>query len=1106
MKKIFLLIPVLAFALMTKADVISITPTSPYDDHDNLRLALHYANDGDIIEMGGGIYEESNENYIALDAKNVIVRAAAGQNVIIKPHVPFTISGGARAEIQGVKIDASELCSLSSYSHLMYPSDDAANNRLILDGCEIYGYAEGKAVIASRGSNKLDSLTINNCKFYNHTTRSCVFLENTENKGLVITNSTFYNIATSTADFNAGIIDNRNASAKVRFDHCTFYNVIPMNTDYSCVSKITLSDGIVSNCIFMLPSAQDGVRAMRGVIANNCLTYNYIKDNGTGIHSSVTQNNCFQADPLFADAANGDFSLAGNWITMNLSPARGAATDGFDLGDPRWAVAETLPSTDFASAYDLLGTKALLSGNIELNESDHIKYKGSQVAGSAKWKLHISRACAIGAVADREAESTSGCTLTLTAYDADGNEVSAITAARSDNDNDINFPGCLYIPEEGDYTIILTNSVEYSGAILEKITLSYMGGAVQAMPGTTDIDEAWFIGGTRADGKITFTSGHVNDGWAKWNVSFASAANYNVYLNVNSGNGKKFTVALQDANGNDVVPSLYLNGGAQGTPVALEMGAMEVPAGSYILKVTNAEAWSDAEILSVTFAYAGGAAIDLSKTTPASLLANADAILSDDWSIDAGKIVHPESKALTGWAKWNVDCADAANYNVTVNISSDNGHLMKVEVFEGENNTAIHTLNETSATQYHTGDQAINLGNIALEDKEYVFKVSNTGEYSHVQIASIVITYVGGAVVNIPTAEIPLVDAIRSTRAFIDAEGLHFTDAEHLSTISDEWAKWNIAVASEGLYKFTAHCSSTNYSNLTIAVYDGETELYTYTPQYTYKQDDKEISSPEWLLEAGNYVLKLSNPANNSNGYLLSLSASVADNIIILDEMAMDNSVIHANNGENAKKIMIKRTFVAGMYNTICLPFSDWNSSLELIFGTGYELLELESAELEGDVLNLMFNSVTELGHGRPYLIKPTQDVVNPIFGTGHTIDERTDGYNVKSCTNADFIGSFIKGEVPAGEDNLFLGPDNTLYFSNSATPIKGFRAYFQVKVPNPQQVIKRANIVTKPAVPTNIGTVNSQEPAKTQKLLRDGQLIIIRDGVQYNAFGVKVK
>ena len=960
MRKLFLLIPLLAFALLANADVTSIDNSTP----DALRLALHYANDGDIIEMAGGIYEESNSNYIAFNAKSVTVRAAAGQNVIIKPHVPFTVSGGGRAEIQNVKIDASELCSMSSYSHLMYPDDESDNNRLILNGCEVYGYAVGKAVIASRGSNKLDSLIINNCKFYNHTTRSCVYLENTENKGLIITNSTFYNIATGTESFSAGIIDDRNASAKVRVDHCTFYNVVAQNTDYAAVGKIAISDGIVSNSIFMLPTNTDGERAIRGVAtANNCLTYNYIKDSNTGIHSSVTKNNCFQADPLFANAASGDFTLANNWVTMNISPAIGAGTDGSDLGDPRWSTAGTLPSTDFASPYLLKGDKAKLSGNIWYDDvNDYLYGDGghNKVYGTATWKLHTERACVLQVALNINAGNTSGHTIRIEILDADGNSVGEFAEATS------TLPGVLSIPAAGDYTIILHNDTEWSSALIDNITLSYIGGAVQNMPGTTDIDEAWFSSnGTRANGKISYSS-------------------------ISSG----------------------------------------------------------------------------------------------------------------CWAKWNINVANAGTYNVTVNIQNEYGHNYAVEFLKEGESTPI-SIDEGETKYGHDATlYPVEVGAVALEAGNYKMKVSNA--IGDAALLNVTLTYAGGGVVNIP-GTIGLTDAILSTRAFIDAEGLHFTDNDHLSTISGEWAKWNIAVASEGLYKFTAHCSSTNYSNLTIAVYDGDTELYTYTPQYTYNQADKEISSPEWLLGAGNYVLKLSNPANNSNGYLLSLSASVADNIIILDENATDNSVIHANNGESAKKILLKRTFVAGMYNTICLPFSDWNSSLELVFGTGYELLELESAVLEGDVLNLNFNPVTELGHGRPYLIKPTQDVVNPIFGTGHTINEST-GYNIKSGTNADFIGTFIKGTIPAGEDNLFLGANNLLYFSDNATPIKGMRAYFQVKgVPHPSQAIKHANIIANDQVVTSIDFTKG-ENNKVMKAIENGQLIIIRNGERFTVQGQRIQ
>ena len=731
MKKSLLLIPLFLFSLMASGATVSINNSTA----DALRLALNSANDGDIIEMAAGTYEESNSNYIAFNAKSVTVKAADGATVIIKPHVPFIVSGGARAEIKGIKIDASELCSLDSYSHLMYPSDDADNNRLILDGCEVYGYTVGKAIIASRGSNKLDYLTINNCKFYNHTTRSCVYLENTENKGLTITNSTFYNIATGTESFSAGIIDDRSSTATVRVDHCTFYNVVAQNTEFAAVGKINITDGIVSNSIFMLPTNVDGERAIRGLAqANNCLTYNYIKESNWGIHSSSTKTNCINGkDPLFANAASGDFTLANNWVTMNISPAIGAGTDGSDLGDPRWHTAGTLPSTNFASAYDLLGTKAMLTGNIELNASDHIRYKGSQVAGSAKWKLHISKACAISAVADREAESTSGCTLTLTVYDADGNEIDATTAARSDNDNDINI-GNLYIPEEGDYTIVLSNSVEYSGAILEKITLTYVGGAVQTIASATnttvDVSEAWYsAGGSRADGKISFPGDLIATSWIRWNVHVAETKYYDITVNFASDNGHNLGVRLF----NDARSIALSEGGQTSAASPQELGRVSIPAGDYTMEVTNPVSHSHAQLISVLFAPVAASATELPNTLDFS-----NAVLSDRAHVTEGNLYFApigDTNPAGEWASWAVTTDHDGTFLFSMGVNSTNGQSYRISIYDDTDNLIDSFEKKVSSNTAATIKHYFNLaaGN-------YFVKVENTTAWSHGYLTSLVVT------------------------------------------------------------------------------------------------------------------------------------------------------------------------------------------------------------------------------------------------------------------------------------------------------------------------------------------------------------------------------
>ena len=963
MKKLFLLIPALVLSLITNAAVININTGTA----DALRKALNSASDGDIIEMAAGTYVESNENYIAFAGKHVTVRAAEGANVLIQPQVPITVSGGGCAHFENVKIDASRLTELASwYSHLMYSSDGADNNRLILDGCEVYGFNLNSSAIhcaSNTGTDpqKLDAVTFNNCYFHN-CTKSILFLENTNAVSVNISNSTFANIAQGATDsYWASNIFIKSSTASILVDHCTFYNVLAMTTDYGAIKVPDATDVVVSNCIFSMPDSYSGGRAVyngHGEV-NNCLTFNYSKDSGhEGIHSGPSRSACiFNQDPLFTDAANGDFHIT------DASPAYLVGPDNKSLGAKRWWPAA--PQTDFATAYDLVGSKAGLVGNIRLNGNNNIEYYDNLVAGTAVWEIEATRACALKAVIDMETGSASGSIFQIKVYKENGDEVGTLDASYKEDDQDIEMSGSVSLPEAGIYTFKLFNNEEWSSAKVEKITLSYVGGAT----------------------------------------------------------------------------------------------------------------------------------IDLSKTTPASLLANADAILSDDWIIDGGKITHDESKALTGWAKWNIACADDATYNVTVNISSDNGHLLRVEVFENEANPAIYTLNETETTHWSTGPLAVDLGSITLSERSYVIKVSNTQSSSHVEIASIDITYVGGAVVNIPTATVPLNDAILNGGATRDGEGLHFKN--------DQYVEWNIHATTQGLYTFAATCTSSNYSNLTIKVKQGASELFTYTPAYTYT-GGKTISSPRWLLDEGDYTLQLINPTEGS-GYVSALSATAEADVFILDENTEDDGSIAAAAG-NTYTFLLKRSFEADRYYTICIPVGSWNDELKLAFGDDYELWKMTSATQSGDEIDLNFTQINgESFHaGWPYIIKPSVAVQNPIFYNKKEIKNSTYN-NTQSFDAADFIGTFYKGKIDAGVNNLYLQNNDLYYSASNDTPIKGTRAWIHLK-PAGGSAGVRAHIVMGGKVATDINLVNGELTNGVVKTIENGQLVIIRDGVRYNVMGIVIE
>ena len=342
MKKIFFFLAAMALAITANAKVTTISPDA---ENDALRLAVHYAEDGDIIEMTEGTYVQCNNGYVAFEGKSVTVKAAEGANVVLQLQVPITLANGGKATLQGIKIDASRLTELADwYEHVIYANDATEGKQLVMDGCELYGFNMNKSAIYSKADNKLDLCRINNCYFHD-VEKSCLFFEGTSIAELSVTNSTFANnIAKVTDSYYAGIIDVRNADAKVTVDHCTFYNCLLMNTDYAAITMKgpQAANVVISNNIFMLPEAIDGHRAIReSVEATNCMTFNYVKDNG-GIYGSVTKTNCqLNVDPKFVDAANGNFALAEG------SPALTAGTDGKAIGDPRWnVVAEPEPTTE----------------------------------------------------------------------------------------------------------------------------------------------------------------------------------------------------------------------------------------------------------------------------------------------------------------------------------------------------------------------------------------------------------------------------------------------------------------------------------------------------------------------------------------------------------------------------------------------------------------------------------------------------------------------------------------------------------------------------------------------------------------------------------------
>ena len=213
-----------------------------------------------------------------------------------------------------------------------------------------------------------------------------------------------------------------------------------------------------------------------------------------------------------------------------------------------------------------------------------------------------------------------------------------------------------------------------------------------------------------------------------------------------------------------------------------------------------------------------------------------------------------------------------------------------------------------------------------------------------------------------------------------------------------------------------------------------------------------------------------------------------------------DNDAIGDNYNKTVDVNLTRRTLTSASYNTICLPFALSNAQLEEVFGVDYDLEELIGSSLAGDELTLSFDQVTSLEAGKPYLLQPSVEVTNPSF-EGVTIGA-TAPVDIETSL-IDFKGTFNPTELEVGNHNILcLGASNSLFWPNTSNPIKGFRAYFEVK--GDAKKAKAAHIVKKEDQAQALDNIENTRPA--QKRILNGQLVIEKNGTLYNAQGQIVK
>ena len=189
--------------------------------------------------------------------------------------------------------------------------------------------------------------------------------------------------------------------------------------------------------------------------------------------------------------------------------------------------------------------------------------------------------------------------------------------------------------------------------------------------------------------------------------------------------------------------------------------------------------------------------------------------------------------------------------------------------------------------------------------------------------------------------------------------------------------------------------------------------------------------------------------------------------------------------------VTVARNFVAGDgFYTLCVPF-DMPAS---VIGKAYQIDEVLGNAAEG--LDVTFKEVTTILAGQPYLIEPATNL------EGFTVENVTIDNSTPAAVTVSGAGVSItmqgKYNRDAKTNGLYwVGNDGYLY--NDDVWPNALCAYFAITTSS--GVAPRMRVVANENAETGVDNINGANDIV--KMIENGQLIIVIDGVKYNAQGV---
>jgi len=356
------LLKILFFVSVVHAQVIHVPAQA---GNDTLRKAVEYANETtgvDVVELttSGGLYITQESSVIKI-RKPILIRAAEGlaakpiiQNMKVdaSTRILFEIMDGGSLTLRGLELDG--LAGTTTNAKYIIRTDDdpqagatgiSVTNPYTLKVFDCYFHdvvkgSDGNFFRAYKYTFA-DSVIFRNCIFKNCGKEGIRLKGYYDMEGtgfyqvhyFEVTNCTFYNTNKEAIVLYAGDNEPLTIGPKIRIDHCTFDNCGYNNS--RIVNAWECDDTEVKNCIMTnSPTNEFGIKLYGPTaIIHHCNLYN-VGDFKIS-RNAVIGESMLYVDPLYQDAANGDFTLDAT------SSVLGQADDGMAMGDPRWDPSNT---------------------------------------------------------------------------------------------------------------------------------------------------------------------------------------------------------------------------------------------------------------------------------------------------------------------------------------------------------------------------------------------------------------------------------------------------------------------------------------------------------------------------------------------------------------------------------------------------------------------------------------------------------------------------------------------------------------------------------------------------------------------------------------------